>query len=314
MKTTAFVDGVWVMFDYSRGYAEDLETSGVMDVFRLPKFSYWFFRSQRDADEMVAGEKIGPVVFIANYWAANSPLDVRVFSNCEEVALYLNGKLIEKRRPDNSRASTNLKHAPFIFTLGQFQPGELKAVGYIGGHKVAICKRRTPGEADKLALQLDAGGKAFAVNGKDVIFCHANLKDKTGTVVSTANAPVFFGVTGLARLVGDNPILDEAGSATILLESDVAKPRCAVYAISLIKEKDQTRILSAAALPEGRRISGCKIHYTTDGSEPSAASPVYDSKPIQNAPRLRAAILVNGQIVASADSLASAPSTADMTN
>jgi beta-galactosidase len=48
---------------------------------------------------------------------------VRVFSNCEEVALYLNGKLVEQRRPDNSRVSTHLKHAPFTFKLDRFQPG-----------------------------------------------------------------------------------------------------------------------------------------------------------------------------------------------
>jgi hypothetical protein len=52
------------------------------------------------------------------------------------------------------------------------------------------------------------------------------------------------------------------------------------------------------------------IHYTTDGSEPSAASPVY-SGPVPNAPQLRAAVLVNQQIVAFADSRTSAPATSD---
>jgi beta-galactosidase len=306
LKTTAFADGVWVMFDYNRGYAPDLEMSGVMDIFRLPKFSYWFFRSQRDADEMVAGKKIGPVVFIANYWTTNSPLDVRVFSNCEEVALYLNGKLIEKRRPDNSRTSTNLRHPPFTFKLDQFEPGTLLAIGYIGGREVARVERRTPGEIDKLKLQFDLSGKPFAPESKDAIFCHANLEDKNGTIVPTASAPVSFGAMGEAKLIGNNPVVNEAGTGTILLQSDIKKPRCAVYAVSLIKDKDQIRILSAAASPDGHRESDYKIHYATDGSEPSAASPVY-SKPVRYSPQLRAAIVVNGQIVARVDASASAP-------
>lgn len=310
LQTTAFADSVWVMFDYNRGYAPDLESSGVMDIFRLPKFSYWFFRSQRDAGELVAGRPVGPVLFIANYWTTNSPRDVRVFSNCEEVALYLNGKLVERRRPDTSRASANLKHAPFTFTPGKFEPGTLQAVGYLGGREAARCERRTPGEPDGLSLDFDVSGRSFAAGDKDMTFCHASLKDKAGTVVPAGRLPVFFGTTGPAQLVGDNPIMSEAGTATILVASDTAKPQCAVYAICLANNKDRTRILSAAAAPDGTRVPDYKIHYTTDGTEPSATSPVY-SGPVRNASQLRAVIVVNDKVVARADSRNSAPGTSD---
>lgn len=310
LKTTAFADGVWAMFDYNRGYAPDLESSGVMDIFRLPKFSYWFFRSQRDAGEPVAGRPLGPVVFIANYWTADSPREMRVFSNCEEVALYLNGKLMERRRPDTSRVSTHLKHAPFTFKLDRFQPGTLQAVGYLGGREVTRFERRTPGELSGLTLGFDLSGRPFAGSDKDMTFCYASLKDKTGTLVPAARMPVFFGITGPVQLVGDNPIMSEAGTATILVASDIPKPRCAVYAICLMNEKDRTRILSAAASPDGTKVPDYKIHYTTDGTEPSARSPVY-SGPVRNAPQLRAAILVNEEVVARADSRTRAPATSD---
>jgi hypothetical protein len=312
LKTSAFADGVWVMFDYNRGYAPDLESSGVMDIFRLPKFSYWFFRSQRDAGELIAGRPLGPVIYIANYWTVDSPLEVRVFSNCEEVALYLNGKLVERRRPDTSRVSTHLKHAPFTFKPDRFQPGTLQAVGYIGGREVTSCERRTPGELDGLTMEFDLSGRPFGIGNKDMTFCYASLKDKTGTPIPTARVPVFFGITGPAQLVGDNPIMSEAGTATVLVASDIPKPRCAIYAICLMNEKDRTRILSAAASPDGTKVPDYKIHYTTDGTEPSARSPVY-SRPVKNAPQLRAAILVNEEVVARADSRTSAPATSDST-
>lgn len=231
LKTAAFADGVWVMFDYSRGYAADLETSGVMDVFRLPKFSYWFYRSQRDANECVAGRKVGPVIFIANYWMTNSPLDVRVFSNCDEIALYLNGKCIGRRKPDNSRIATNLKHPPFTFHLAEFQAGELKAIGFIGGKKVAVATRRTPGEIAKIVLQIDTGGKAFARDGKDMVFCRAVLEDRNGTVVPNTPAQVQFFVTGPVRIIGDNPVAAEAGMATVLLQSDRPVSKYTVHAV-----------------------------------------------------------------------------------
>ena len=77
-----------------------------------------------------------------------------------------------------------------------------------------------------------------------------------------------------------------------------------------MNEKDRTRILSAAASPDGTKGPDYKIHYTTDGTEPSAASLVY-SEPVRNAPQLRAAILVNEEVVARADSRTSAPATSD---
>jgi beta-galactosidase len=296
LKTPAFADGIWVMFDYNRGYAPDIEASGVMDIFRLPKFGYWFFRSQRDPDELIAGKPVGPVVFIANYWTPESPREVRVFSNCEEVALHLNGKLVERRKPDASRLSTQVKNAPFTFNVGRFEPGTLRAVGYSGGREMAAHERRTPGKADKLSLRFDLSGRPFAAEGKDVIFCHADLLDAAGTIIPTGEYPACFGTVGEPKLVGQSPIAIEAGTATALLESETAKPDCTVFALSLIPDGDQTRIVSAAAAPNSTKATDYTVHYTTDGTEPTAASAKY-RKPIASSAKLRAAIVVKGKVV-----------------
>jgi len=308
LKTPAFADGIWVMFDYNRGYAPDIEASGVMDIFRLPKFSYWFFRSQRAPDDMIAGQPIGPVVFVANYWSPNSPREVRVFSNCDEVALHLNGKLIERRKPDTSRISTQLKHPPFTFNLDRFEPGTLKAVGYLGGKAVTSQERRTPGSPEKLALRFDLSGRQFASGSKDACFCYADLLDAHGTVVPTGEYPVFFSTDDQARLVGQNPTAVEAGTATALVESETVRPDCTVFALSMISDGVQTRIVSAAASPNGRKPAKYTVHYTTDGTEPTVTSSKY-REPVRNAAQLRAAIVVNGKVVAHTNPTALAAST-----
>jgi beta-galactosidase len=310
LSTSAFADGIWVMFDYNRGYAPDLESSGVMDIFRIPKFSYWFFRTQRDAQELVAGVPVGPTIFIANYWTPASPLEVRVFSNCEEVGLYVDQTLIERRHPDASRVASNLRHPPFTFKLAQFRPGTLRAVGYIGGREVASHERHTPGEVAQLSLHWDTSGKPFAAGRKDAIFCYADMQDAAGTVVPTARVPVFFGTMGQAELIGSNPILSEAGTATILLQNKTGQPLCSLFAIALLKDNDQTRILSAAVSPNGESPARYKVYYTTDGSEPSVASSEYLGS-VKSAKHLRAALVVDGRTIALADSRSSAASTCD---
>ncbi|HZL43232.1 MAG TPA: glycoside hydrolase family 2 TIM barrel-domain containing protein [Verrucomicrobiae bacterium] len=312
LRTTAFADSAWVMFDYNRGYAPDLESSGIMDIFRIPKFSYWFFRSQRDPNELIAGRPLGPQVFIANYWTAQSPLQVRIFSNCDEIALYLNHRLIERRRPEASRAGSRLNHPPFVFSLDRFEPGTLLAIGYLNGREAARDERRTPGETSRLTVRFDTADRPLGGSGKDAVFCYADARDSAGTLVPQGAAPVFFGTAGAGKIIGANPIVTEAGTATILLACDGSASPCGVYAICLAPAGDRTSILSAAAAPDGSPMPNFAVHYTTDGTDPTMDSPTY-SGPIAAARNLRAAIIVNGQTIAVADSRAKAASTSDTT-
>jgi beta-galactosidase len=89
---------IWVGIDYNRGCALDkpICNCGILDTFRIPKFAYHFYSSQKNP------VIDGPVVYIANYW---TPLEkkkkVVVYSNCDEVKLYLNERLLEIKKPDN---------------------------------------------------------------------------------------------------------------------------------------------------------------------------------------------------------------------
>lgn len=296
LKTRAFGDGIWVMFDYNRGYAPDIEASGVMDIFRLPKFGYWFFRSQRDPKELVAGQPVGPIVFIANHWTPESPREVRVFSNCDEVALTLNGKVLERRRPDVSRLTTHLKHAPFTFSVKDFVAGELKAIGYVNGQEAASHERRTPDHVTALQLSLDLGGRALGAGGKDAVFCRADLVDAHGTIVPAGKFPVFFSTDG-GQLIGQNPITAEAGTATVLMEASSPSANATVFALSLIPDGEQVSVVSAAATFAGQAVTDYSIRYTTDGSIPTADSPEYRHA-LRNDPQLRVAVVVKGKVVA----------------
>ncbi|MDR7090079.1 glycoside hydrolase family 2 protein [Cellvibrio fibrivorans] len=217
-NTPAFADGYWVMFDYNRGYAPDLESSGIMSIDRLPKYSYYFYQSQRDASEVSDKFTSGPMVFIASEWNEKSDANVRVFSNADEVELLLNGKIIAKQTPDKNDNSKNLKNPPFNFALEKYEAGELKAIGYINGKAVAEHKVVTAGTATNIRLTVDTSGKAPQAGVKDIVFVYAQLVDSKGNLVRTNNIPVTFGISGNAKLISPVEVSTSSGIASALVE------------------------------------------------------------------------------------------------
>lgn len=212
-------DANWLFFDYNRGYAPNIEASGIMDIFRLPKFAYYFYKSQADIKPGVSEEFYAPFIKIANFYNDPSFPNVKVYSNCEEVELKVNGRTIERRGPDKGRNSTHLPHPPFTFILDSFEPGELTATGYVNGEEVAQTTRKTPGKATSLKVWVDECGKPLEKGQNDVVFLYAAVVDKNGTTLPLANHRVHFEVNGNAEIIGTNPINAEAGIATVLLKA-----------------------------------------------------------------------------------------------
>ena len=217
LASPAVLDGQWTVFDYARGYHPLRAACGVMDIFRLPKFSYHFYRSQRDAAERGAGWTGGAMVFVATHWTPASDPRVTVFSNCEEVELSLNGRAVARKRPDVTWRTQHLPHPPFVFDLPRFEPGELVAIGYVGGAEVARHAVRTPEAPARLETVIDALDVAPADGESDVVAVHARVLDAQGTLCVAAEDEVTFTPTGGAEIVGPAVVKAEAGIASIVV-------------------------------------------------------------------------------------------------
>lgn len=241
--TPAFADGYWVMFDYARGYAPDLEESGVMSIERLPKFAAEFFRSQRDAGERSPRWGGGPMVFIASHWQSGSSPRVRVFSNAEEVELRLNGKLVGRQKSGPSAAHPYLRHPPLEFDTGGFAPGELVARAMTKGRVVATHRVRTPGAPVKLALALDELG--VPASAGDLVFVRARLLDAQGTTVPVSGREVAFSSAAGADIVGSSVVTTEAGIASVLLRVQGPRVNLAAQAGALTGSLGERRATPA---------------------------------------------------------------------
>lgn len=217
LSTPALADGYWVMFDYNRGYADDLEASGVMSIFRQPKFTYDFFRSQRGPEEKIAGEPLGPVLSMASRMMNDKPESLKVYSNCSEVELWVNGRSLGKQWPDRDRISGNLAHPPFTFKLQGEILNEVIAAGSIEGEEVIRSVVYAPGEAARIELKADISGLPAEAGCRDAIFVHARLLDSRGQLVPDGQKEIRFTLSGDAEIVGNSRPPMEAGIAAILI-------------------------------------------------------------------------------------------------
>ena len=208
----------WVCFDYNRGYSPDLEASGIYDITRLPKYAVDFYKSQL----LDATKK--PYVKIATNWTALSPTSVTVYSNCDQVELFLNDKTILKKTAAPGKASDYLPHPPFQFEIPAFESGKLVAIGFKRQVRVASDQVQTPGKPVRIILDLDTLQHGIDTAKADLLFVRAKLLDANGIIVPTHNYKVTFSVQAQdAGLVcpAIQPI--EAGIASALLRTEAPK-------------------------------------------------------------------------------------------
>ena len=223
---------VWSMYDYNRGCCDNICYSGVADVFRLPKFSLPFFRTQVKAGAVLLPDVRMPhEVFVATHWLEGSSDTVQVFGNVDEVELRLNGRTVSRQRPDNGPDSPyvsapdggncrNLDCPPFTFTGVKWEAGTLEAVGYKEGREVARHAVKTPGEVSALQISYFESGKPAAKN--DLLIVYVSLVDKDGTLAFGENRrEVTLRVRG-GVIKGPDHVTAEAGIASFLVQTGEA--------------------------------------------------------------------------------------------
>lgn len=230
----AIGDLTWAFFDGLAGYVQGIEGWGIADLKRIPKFSYYFFQSQRKDKH--------PMCYIADYWIpSDTPRKIIVYSNCDEIALYINGREVTRQYADSGPDSPYgtdwdkggnpfdggnvkaLSSPPFTFRNIAFEDGEIKAVGYIKGKQVATYSVHTPGKPYKIILSADTQGVPMKADGADAVFIRANIVDEHDNPVYTADNEIQFSITINARIIGPPVINAEAGIGSILIQSNSNK-------------------------------------------------------------------------------------------
>lgn len=236
--TGQFIGGAqWHPFDHQRGYHPDPYWGGIYDAFRQPKYAYYMFRSQSDANLQHPIAESGPMVFIAHEMSQFSSSDVTVFSNCDSVRLSMYDGVKNWVLPV-VHAKGHMPNAPVVFKKvwdfweardysyfkKSWQKVNMVAEGIKNGKVVCSTRRMPSRRSTKLRLRVDTEGKQLVADGSDFIVVIAEVTDDSGNVRRLAKENVVFSIEGEGTIIGNtdiqaNPRPVEWGSAPVLIRS-----------------------------------------------------------------------------------------------
>jgi beta-galactosidase len=203
LRDNPFMAGqfLWVGFDYlgESDWPEVVfgnslidKTGGLREAGRQ-RMSWW--ADKRMVCVMRKSENAGAGEWV-NDW---SPADVdsydiaqlQVFSNCDEVELFLNGKSLGSKPRPSDNAS------PRTWSVN-FQKGTLKAVGKNNGKIVAEQELKTGGKPAKIVLTADKS--TLGNTWDDVVYVRATITDKNGIPCLRADNKIKFAITGSGKI------------------------------------------------------------------------------------------------------------------
>lgn len=153
-----------------------------------------------------------------------NPMDVSIYSSCNQVELFLNGKSLGKKVTDRKTAYIAHWQVPFV-------AGSLKAIGYTDNRKTAESDLLTAGETS--AIKLTADRIRIKSDSQDLSYITVELTDSHGNINPKAENKILFQLTGPGTIIGvgnANPVSLESfslpyrkawrGKCMVIIKSD----------------------------------------------------------------------------------------------
>ncbi|MCX7985879.1 MAG: DUF4982 domain-containing protein [Bacteroidales bacterium] len=181
---------IWTGFDYlgePTPYSWPARSSyfGIVDLAGFPKNTYYLYQSEWTNK---------PVLHLFPHWnwKPGDTIDVWVYTNQQEVEVFLNGKSLgrKKKVDDKFHLSWRVK----------FEPGSLVAVGYSKNKETLRSEVRTAGKPAKIRLEPDRS--IIKADGEDLSFIKVTVVDSAGNRVPYAENLIKFYIEGNGFIAG----------------------------------------------------------------------------------------------------------------
>ena len=203
----------WGSIDYlgeSQGWPTKGWAQGVFDIALEPKPKAYYaksFFSDEPVCHLAVIDSKNEIMWndvqtgndgMSDHWnrRAGTKLQMVVYTNADEVELFVNGKSVGKKTNDKQNAKMRNQ---IRFNEIEYQPGYVEAVARTNGTVVARHKVETTGEAVKLVAVPDP--IEWKADNNDLQHVRIMAVDKKGRRVANAKQNLTFEVEGDARIV-----------------------------------------------------------------------------------------------------------------
>ena len=237
VRDNDYVSGlfIWTGFDY-RGeptpfkYPSVSSQFGIMDTCGIAKDCFYFNKACFDDK---------PMMHILPHWNHNTGDTVRVMTvtNCEESELFLNGKSLGRKKSD-----VCVQCEWYV----NYEPGTLKAAGYINGRE-AVCEAvETTGLPKQIRLvpQLES----IKNDGSDAVPVNVCVVDDKGRIVPDASNHIRFSIEGGGKIIGVGNGNPNCLESDVLPERSLFNGWCQVIVQSAVNAQNIRLIASSEGL------------------------------------------------------------------
>jgi beta-galactosidase len=181
----------WTGFDYRGepspyGWPSISSQFGIVDTCGFPKDYFFYYR---------AWWRKEPSLHLFPHWnwhgREGDEIPVWVYSNLDEVELFVNGKSI---------GSQKVPHLGHVAWKVRYEPGSIEARGSKDGRAILSQKRETSGPS--VSIRLTADRNEINADGQDVAILRVEAFDNEGRPVPTADRMVAFTISGPGKIIG----------------------------------------------------------------------------------------------------------------
>ena len=254
VATRPFIAGafVWTGFEYKgepSPYRWPCVNSnyGIMDNCGFPKDDYYYYKAWwNDA----------PMVHIGGHWnwdgKQTQPVTVKVYSNCERVELFLNGK---------SLGGQDVAPQESLEWQVPYEPGVLEARATRGE---TVCTHKIETTDAPAGIEFTPDRSALNADGKDLSIIAVCVVDARGRTVPTANNRLEFSVQGPGKIIG------VGNGDPSSHEPDRASERAAFngLAMILVQSTDQPGIVKVTASSAGLKDAVIRLDARATETKP----------------------------------------------